>query len=377
MDGVTGIGIGEDDRGNEAIVISVDDPDITDQLPDQIEGFPVVVKFEGRPIPDTGKISASQVYTGRYRPIKPGVSFNDVGGACTSNFIYEDDSGTKYIASNNHCIADTNSNTPGTPVFQPSTADGGDTDSDKVGELTNYHTLADWVSIDFAWAEIDDGIGWTAHPHAIGDITGGSVEPEVGDSIELCGRTSGHQTGEIEEVGKSIEVEYSGSGSFILDDIIQSTATTAGGDSGAPVARTNGNEVRPVGIHFASGGHHCKVTNAEDITGLEVVTEDEDNGGGGDPPGDPIDNVEIPNCRMWFSDTIYPNETFDVRLTVQNDNPFATTVAVRVTAEGYPHTETYTIDAESTTYITHRHQNPPSETGVYDVTAEIIYAEEA
>jgi hypothetical protein len=50
MKGVEGVGIGSDRLGNAALRIYISDASISDRLPKEIEGYPVVLENLGGPI---------------------------------------------------------------------------------------------------------------------------------------------------------------------------------------------------------------------------------------------------------------------------------------------------------------------------------------
>lgn len=220
----------------------------------------------------------------RTRPLISGIScgHQDVT-AGTMGFVYQGNgNGNTYVGSNNHVIADENLGDVGDSLLQPGDSDGGSAPEDVFGTLADYVTLEDGVDVDFALAEVADGVPIDDHRiEGVGPplmSVGESVS--VGEEIACSGRTSGVATGTVEQVDASVDIGYSDLGDITVDACIISTNFTAGGDSGSPAFRFTGDGLEAVGRHFAGSStssiaHHIQneLTHVEAFdSNLELVT---------------------------------------------------------------------------------------------------------
>lgn len=274
-DGVSGIGIGEDEDGNEVVVVNVESGKAhTVAIPEEYQG-------EGIEVRETGPFYSEVARTGepqnidrksKHRPVPCGVSAGHVNiTAGTAGFIMEDGSGNRYPSSNNHVYADVNEASEGDAIVQPGPQDGG-TSSDQSGTLAGSIPLENGATVDFAW--IDSGVKHTLELAGVGTPKGDIAEVSVGDTLIKSGRTTGVTTGTVEQVSADLNVGY-GNTTYQIKDSILTSNMSQGGDSGSAVLKENTNQ--PVGVLFAGSSSatlHSKASNVEAESGLTIVTED-------------------------------------------------------------------------------------------------------
>ncbi len=183
--------------------------------------------------------------------------------AGTYGALVEDGQGNQFMMSNNHVLADVNSASIGDSALQPGPADGGADPADRVA------SLFDFQPIDFNWPApnaIDAAIASPEVPVSAstpadlgyGTPTSTPVAASNGQSVQKCGRTTGHTTGSVTATNVTVDICYQSQGPFRckknklarFDDqiAIGSGAFSAGGDYGSLIVDTFNN---PVGLLFA------------------------------------------------------------------------------------------------------------------------------
>ena len=276
---------------------------LKDIVPEEIEGIPtdVVEIGEIRALSCT-ELPGSAAASGldpkkKYRPFLAGVSaMNYKGTACTLGWFAKDKTdGELVILANNHCVARENTAKIGEAYLQPSPHDGG-TMSDKIGKLKRFVPLRYasyrcpfrsvfglrnwWRKRDPPENIVDLGIvgSLVSTPRLeilnIGKVYG-KRDPEVGDVVKKCGRTTGLTRG-----GNVIGVHWSGSvqygrGEVWFTDcaIIRKVGFSAGGDSSSGIV-TDEAKSKVLGLLFAGSDTHtifCKLSNIERVGEVEVI----------------------------------------------------------------------------------------------------------
>jgi len=268
---------------------------LTDIIPEEIEGIPTDVV-------EIGPIKALSLDPKKkYRPFLAGVSaMNYRGTACTLGLFARDrEDGELVILANNHCVARENAAKIGEAYLQPSPYDGGTMD-DKIGELkrfvplryASYHCpFRSFFGLRNWWRKrdppenvVDLGIvgSISAEPKVeilnIGKVYG-KRDPEAGDVVKKCGRTTGLTRG-----GHVIGVHWSGSvqygrGEVWFTDcaIIRKEGFSAGGDSSSGIV-TDEAKAKVLGLLFAGSDTHtifCKLSNIEAYGNVDVVIQAE------------------------------------------------------------------------------------------------------
>jgi len=232
--------------------------------------------------------------TSRIRPVIGGVS----GGhpkvtAGTINPIKIN--GIVYILSNNHVLANSNDASIGDQTWQPGSYDGGSS-KDVVGNLSKFVPIhfesdestcpiAQWVinrinsvlaktkhctrlrTISVEMNTVDCAISHPIIDSAVSEeileigIPTGFAEAIIGETIKKSGRTSGLNSGIVEDINGIARVNY-GTKTAVFTDQIITTAIASPGDSGSVVLNEN-NEV--IGLLFGGSDQITIVNKIQNI----------------------------------------------------------------------------------------------------------------
>lgn len=270
--------VGVDDANNRIIVGLSVDPDATDvNYPDTIEGVDVVYERFGEIGPETpvGAHPAISADTGigdrtqTFSPIPGGVSIgHHQVSAGSSGFILTDGT-NRYLASNNHVLANVNDGSHGDPVYQP----GAIHDGSKVGHLDDYVPVQDGVTVDLAWAKIGEQTGITNDILGVGGPYGDVHEPKTGETLVSSGITSGVSSAPVKSVNTTVNVRFGENNTITLEDQIITGDMSGPGDSGSPVLH----EGHPAGMIFAGSDSVTVISpasNIEEASGMEIETKD-------------------------------------------------------------------------------------------------------
>lgn len=258
--GIVGVATGMNKAGKPRIVIYTVSAEAAQQanFPDHVEGIPTTPVI-------TGMFVAGSNPTTRQRPAPVGFSVGhpDIT-AGTIGARVEDGSGTVYILSNNHVLANTNDASIGDSALQPGPSDGGTDPDDKIGELADYEPIdfsnpntmdaaiasSSTANLDFA-TPTDDAYG------APGTTP---TSASLGLAVQKYGRTTGHTTGTVSELNVTVDVCYEPAGPFNckssarFENQIAITSNNGsfsdGGDSGSLIVTNDANK-NPVGLLFA------------------------------------------------------------------------------------------------------------------------------
>lgn len=339
----------------DVVVVTLEhgtDPDAV-PIPDEVEGEPVVVEYGEQPEPavDMDKIRdrtrLTTQHKERLRPVPPGVSTtSEAFGTGATGPLMRD--GDTYLLTSNHHVWVDDRGEVGDNVYQPS-----EKEENVVGTLMGGSV----DDVDFAWAEATEAA--TAEVHNVGRQAG-SHSPTVGEEVTKSGPNTGVQTGTVEQT----DVIATPAGASLTGQVLISV-DAGGGDSGSPVL---GDGMDVVGIlHSESGDGHSimsDITDCEAIAGAEVATTDYEptnqspnavinveNADGTDlnvtfdayDSSDP--DGEIAEYRWDFGNgdasttplvsyTYDSAGTYDVTLTVTDDDGATDTASTTVTLEG-------------------------------------------
>jgi hypothetical protein len=307
---VVGCGVGYREVGGVttdelAVIVSVVKKVPTEQLaprdlvPESLEGVKTDVQ-------ETGVIRALQEPTDKWRPAPGGVSIGHVDITAGTLGCLVSRAGQIHILSNNHVLANSNQGQPGDPILQPGPHDGGTLD-DQIA------TLEEFVPINFGaespTCSIATGVGdflnWMArlvgsqhrvwvfqeNPEMnlvdaaiarplsddlvekrileIGEPQG-VAEGTLGLSIQKSGRTTGFNSGEIQQVDATVQVSYGMGQVATFTDQLVAGAMSAGGDSGSAVLDEGD---RVVGLLFAGSESTTiinRIQNVLDALNVEI-----------------------------------------------------------------------------------------------------------
>ncbi|MCL2861142.1 MAG: S1 family peptidase [Firmicutes bacterium] len=105
--------------------------------------------------------------------------------------------------------------------------------------------------------------------------TGGENHIVVGQSVSQIGGTTGITNGTITERVGSANVNFGALGGVVyFNNIIRSSYSSAGGDSGGPVVANIGADRFFIGQHFASGGTAARAPEIARILNVTFITND-------------------------------------------------------------------------------------------------------
>lgn len=275
-DGVQSVGV---DHANGHIVVGVAGitrVEAARSLPSELEGIPVDVKEFGDISPETPTsiqpgVDADTGLADRTQSIDPIPGGVSIGHhqitAGTSGFVLTN--GTdRYLASNNHVLANSNAGTHGDPIYQP----GPIHDGEHVGDLEDYTPLQNGATVDLAWAKIGERTGITNDILGVGGPYGDIHDPTVGDTLVSSGITSGVSSAAVQSANTSVKVRFDEDTTYILEDQVITESMSGPGDSGSPVLH----EGHPAGMIFAGSEQVSVLMTASNITqasGLSIETK--------------------------------------------------------------------------------------------------------
>lgn len=249
-----------------------------DIVPDFADGLPTDVI-------EVGEIEA-QENTGRMRPAKCGISIGHYKiTAGTLGCLVKKPSGTIYILSNNHVLANSNNARFGDAIVQPGVHDGGDQHQDQIARLDEFVKIKfnEWRFWRFwAWFKqpevnfVDAALALPIEP--------GIVLPEIlkigipkgvapvfdGMPVQKTGRTTDHTIGAVLDPDVTVTVNYRKKHPARFKNQIMCSPMSKGGDSGSLIVNM---ERKAVGLLFAGS---TKVTIASpiqtvlDLLGVEI-----------------------------------------------------------------------------------------------------------
>lgn len=266
----------------------------------------------------------------RYRPVRPGVSeMNASGGAATAGFMarvtdpsaaeigLNAEQGDVVRVSNQHVYGRSENAEVGEPIVQPSPIDGDSNGT--VGEYIGGSLLEDGSPADAAVRSVSKSERRSQRaymPHGIGPMKTGNGSVLRGDSVQKTGRTTGLTDGRVTATSATVDVSYGDAHEKVRRrDVLVTTATSKGGDSGAPLL-TKPESGRPALIgHVFSGSDRVsiadKLENIEEQLGVSALAMPEraeepespdrpdqpderpsDPGNGGGQPQDPGDRPD-------------------------------------------------------------------------------------
>jgi hypothetical protein len=274
---IAGIG-----TGRPALVVHVNRLVPGHSLPSISEhGFPIMYEEVG----DVKPLNFQQ----RNRPVVCGVSV----GPCAQTKAGNHDGGTigclvssgekKYILSNNHVLAYNYINL-GSRIAQQSLIDGGKCPNQVVARLRYYVELKnnDVSAADAAIAECSDQVAFDPrilrNDGSLEAMAPGVAAPMANMAVQKSGRTTGHTTGEIHQIGLTLTLRYDSALTTTFENVFTCKRKYGRfgdqGDSGSVV--TTCPENQPVGLLFGgsttSGVAYCN-RMSDTLSALESLTK--------------------------------------------------------------------------------------------------------
>lgn len=284
--GVVGTAVGATPDNKPAILILAANRGVVENLPTEIDGYPVIVKVTGPIVAyKGGPPNQGPDHTARQnRPIELGVSggnANDLAnGFCCSGTLgaLVESGGTQYILSNSHVFAgdiassggDPDVSQIGDPINQPGLIDVQcqDIANDYVANLSTLSTLAanpPSGNVDAALAEVISGtVRSDGSILEIGVLSSSTVAASIDQAVKKSGRTTGLTRSSVEGLNATVNVGYSdecAGNSFTRQFTGQIFITNRGskflnsGDSGSLMVEDVTNNPRAVGLLYAGGGN--------------------------------------------------------------------------------------------------------------------------
>lgn len=279
-----------------------------DLIPKTIEGVEtdVVVSSPFKVPTPMRAMVAETIYSDRHRPCPAGVSIghHSITAGTFGCRVFDKTTKEWLILSNNHVLANSNNAQIGDPILQPGPYDGGDLGADTIGTLykfvpitfgggttptkcpisntitkvLNRGTKTVGSSVIFQ-AFTTAGASATenlvdcalARPLSVTDIMstvldigliGGSVNAELGTSIEKTGRTTGHTKGTILQTDVTVNVSYGEGKVATFTDQLLAGAMSAGGDSGSAIVDGSN---RLVGLLFAGSDEYTIMNRSANV----------------------------------------------------------------------------------------------------------------
>jgi len=299
---VVGTATGLTDDGRPAILVFTKKILKAGEIPQSLEGVPVVVevtgeimtmKKDGPPQSAGTKIDPTAWWP---RPVPIGVSTGNAGECSAGTIGARVKSGsTVYALSNNHVYALENGAHIGSEVLQPGLYDTGcQCDSANViGTLSGYITIqfnntscpmnsSACNTVDAAIARTTTGNLDNATPKngygTPSTTTLRLANLSIGRAVQKYGRTTSLTTGTIIGIGATITVSYGASGNAVFTNQIvvgSSHPFIKAGDSGSLLVTDDGNAY-PVGLLFAgnSSGKYAFANPINDVlSDLGVVVD--------------------------------------------------------------------------------------------------------
>ncbi|MCK4526777.1 hypothetical protein KAW18_05345 [candidate division WOR-3 bacterium] len=263
---VRGVGIGE-----REILILVDERKPIPVLPTEIEGVPVKIERTSEFV-IYPNLTENKERKEVWRPAPGGVAIGHkrLGGYGTLGGIVLK-GGVKYILSNNHVLARSNSARIGDQISQPWR-------EYTIGTLSEFVPVKEGCTVDCAIAK----------PHSNEDIselilvkndyyepyvyTTGVMEPYAGEKVIKSGARTGFVEGKIEAINTTLEVNY-GKFTITLKDQLYTNRIGLRGDSGSLVLDKKTNKA--VGLLFCgskTGNGHNDINNVLKALGCTIST---------------------------------------------------------------------------------------------------------
>lgn len=261
--GVVGTAIGVDGAGHAVLKVYLAAPGLV-ALPRFVGGVEVVTEVTGRftALPLAAEAASVDPTASFPRPVPIGVSTGHGNVTAGTIGARVTDGERLFALSNNHVFAANNGGQPGDNLLQPGVVDGGRDPDDVIGTLFDYEPLhfcramaCDLNRIDAAIAlTTAENVGSETPEGGYGSPRIGTVDAELGMSVQKYGRTTGFTTGQVTGLNATIDVGYAGGTARFEDQIVISgRGFSAGGDSGSLIV-TKGllqGDRRPVGLLFA------------------------------------------------------------------------------------------------------------------------------
>jgi hypothetical protein len=236
--------------GQYAIKILTRYQGVEKDLPESLEGVPVVVE-------EVGDIRAL-AFTAKFDPVPTGVSVGNKNEcAAGTNGAVVKKNGVSYFLSNNHVFARENNAAIGEDIVQPGRPDSVprcDTNfPNHVADLSEFkkinYEFSSSNTIDAAIAQIQSDTSFTCETACGYTPSNTTITASVGMNVKKCGRTTMETTGTVTGVNVTVFAGYSGGKSALFTRQTQFSDIAEPGDSGSLIVTNDDNQ--PVALLFA------------------------------------------------------------------------------------------------------------------------------
>ena len=300
IDGVIGTAVGRGTGGGH-VVLALTTAGGVRGIPGAVDGVIVRPYVTGeivaQPRPGSGVDRTARFA----RPVPIGISVGHTAiTAGTVGARVIDANGDIFALSNNHVFANENLASPGDPVIQPGTFDGGSSPADDLGTLSSFVPIVFSTSasnvVDAAIAATTaDDLDTDTPSDGYGTPSSTTVGASVGQNVRKYGRTTGQTDGQVDAINATVNVGYdSGTARFVGQVLIKGKkgSFSDGGDSGSVIVTKDGSN--PVALLFA-GSNSVTIGNPIDaVLSALSVTIDDGNGPPTTPNNAPVVNISSP-----------------------------------------------------------------------------------
>lgn len=261
---------------------------------------------------EVGELRPLQAPTDRWRPAPGGVSIGHykITAGTLGCVVRDRQTGARLVLSNNHVLGNSNDASPGDPILQPGTADGGRVESDTIAYLERFCPLQfnsspptcdlamGYVKVGNALARfmksshqvqalrlnplaanlVDAAVARPLDDSALRDdvlnigAPEGITQASLGMDVRKMGRTTSFTTGDVMVLNATVTVGYGYDRAATFDDQIVTSPMSRGGDSGSLLVA--GGSQLAVGLLFAGSDQatiHNPIQAVQDCLNIEVA----------------------------------------------------------------------------------------------------------
>jgi len=262
---------------------------------------------------EVGDLRPLQVPTDRWRPAPGGVSIGHykITAGTLGCIVRDRQTGARLILSNNHVLGNSNDASPGDPILQPGTADGGRVESDTIAYLARFCPLQfnsapptcnlamGYVRVGNAIArltksshqvqalrlnplaanQVDAAVARPVDDNSLRDdvlnigTPDGVTQASLGMGVRKMGRTTSFTTGDVLVINATVTVGYGFDRAATFDDQIVTSPMSRGGDSGSLLMA--GDAMLAVGLLFAGSDQatiHNPIQAVQDCLDIDITS---------------------------------------------------------------------------------------------------------
>ncbi len=331
LPGVVGTAVGLNPAGRPVVQIFVTAPNVGG-FPDALDGVPVQRKLTEMFVAGSNPVTRQRPAPLGYSIGHPAITAGSIGARVKNA------SGTVFVLSNNHVLANSNDAQFGDPIYQPGPFDGG-TAADQIASLSAFEaidfSLGGANTMDAAIAQsttaelgnstpTDDGYG-APSSEIFGDADGDgwfdNVSALLGLDVQKYGRTTELTAGQITGINATVEICYEvlyvfciKSAIFVDQLIVEPGEFSGGGDSGSLIVTKNDGR-NAVALLFA-GSSTQTIANRIDRVLLNFGISIDGEQSEPPPPPDPLTDVAV--TAVVAPASVTQGSSAEVNVTVRN-----------------------------------------------------------